>query len=165
MKLAAALACAALVLYPAIGSAEIKPAIQVPPGWAKRAVTRPHDHAWSRGQQFLDLDTQTNDTGKTLEAYVRDIILPSSNGHGMRVISNGPTTTCMGHQKAWLVTISMPTEPGNHGVLKTIFAVSGTSVYEASYMRQSTDPPRADAEGAIRSLCLMQRWTSNARGR
>ena len=165
MKLAGSLACVALVLYPAVGSAEIKPGIQVPPGWVKHAVTRPHDHAWWRGQQFLDLDTQSNGARRTLQAYVHDIILPSSNGHGMRVISNGPTTTCMGQQKAWLVTTSLPTEPGNHGVLETIFAVRGANIYEASYMRPSTDPPRADAERAIRSLCLMQRWTSSARER
>jgi hypothetical protein len=164
MKIAGALACAALVLYPVVGSAEIKPAIQVPPGWAKHAVTRPHDHAWRRGQQFLDLDTQTNDTGKTLEAYVHDIILPSSNGHGTHVMSSVPTTTCMGQQKAWLVTISLSIESGNDGVLETVFALSGTNVYEASYIRPSTEPPRADAERAIRSLCLMQRWTSRARG-
>ena len=154
MKTAAIAVACALLLYPAVGSAEIKPAIQVPSGWAKHAVTRPHDHAWWRGRQFLDLDTQSNSARRTLQAYVHDIILPSSNGHGSRVMSSVPTTTCMGRQKAWLVTISLPTEPGNHGVLETIFVVSGTSVYEASYMRPSTDPPRADAERAIRSLCL-----------
>jgi hypothetical protein len=154
MKFAAALACAALVLYPAVAPAEIKPSIQVPPGWTKHAVTRPHDHAWWRGRQFLDLDTQSNSTRMTLPAYVHDIILPSSNSHGGRVISNGPTTTCMGQQKAWLVRTSLPTEPGNDGTLETIIVVNGASAYEASYMRPSTDPPRADAERAIRSLCL-----------
>ena len=164
MKFAGVLASAALVLYPAVAPAEINPSIQVPPGWTKHAVTRAHDHAWWRGDQFLDLDTQRNRERQTLEAFVHDIILPSSNSHGSRVISSVPTTTCMGQQKAWRVTVSMPAEPGTHAVLETVFAVSGTNVYEASYMRPSTDGPRADAERAIRSLCLERRRTSSGHG-
>jgi hypothetical protein len=163
MKFAVALA-SALVLSSAVSSAEIIPAIAVPPGWAKHAVTRPHDHAWWRGAQFLDVDTQSNSARRTLQAFVNDIVVPSSNGHGSRVMSSVPTTTCNGSQKAWLVTTSMPTEPGKYGVLETVFAVSGTNVYEASYLRPSTELPRADAERAIRSLCVLRRHVMSAHG-
>ncbi|MDP9106699.1 MAG: hypothetical protein M3N49_12300 [Candidatus Eremiobacteraeota bacterium] len=65
MKLAAALACPALVLYPAVGSAEIKASI---PAAARLGETRhgtPRDRAWWHGEQFVDLDTQTNSTRRT----------------------------------------------------------------------------------------------------
>ena len=154
MKVASAFACAALVLYPAVGSAEIKASIQPPPGWTKRGM-RPPVHTWYRGEQFVDLDTQSNTTPRrTLRAYVHDIVEPASNTHGARLIASGPTTACAGRQQAWLLTISLEPAPGTRGLLEVVVAVSGAHVYEAAYMRPSTEPPRAEAERAIRSLCL-----------
>ena len=153
MKVAGALACAALVLYPAVGSGEIKASIQPPPGWTKRGI-RPYVHTWYRGAQFVDLDTQPNRQRRTLRAYVRDIVVPASNKNGGRVIASAPTASCAGRQPAWLLTISIDAGPGLHGLLEVVVVTSGAQAYAASYMRPSTEPPRAEADRAIRSLCL-----------
>ncbi len=153
MKVAGALACAALVAVPAAGSAEITSSINVPPGWT--AYSPKHgERGWKHDTQFMILDSHPNLTRLTLRAYVNDIVVPAAISAGGKVVSSGPTATCAGHRPAWRVVVSLPAERGQRGLAEVIVTVRGTKAYDAAYMRLSTDPPRADAERAIRSLCL-----------
>lgn len=155
MKIASALACAALVSIPVLALALPSPdgLIQPPPGWIPQTPKRHADSSreWRRGYQFLGIDVRRS--SGTLRSEVDRVIVPASNMRGSHVVSSKATTLCHG-QPGWLVVSTMPTEPGQHAVIEAIVAVDRRSSYVASYFRPSTQPSHPEAERAIRSLCL-----------
>jgi hypothetical protein len=154
VKVVSALVFAALVLYPMVGSAEMKPSIQVPPGWTSMNRGHTGGRGWQHGNELLIVDTAKNTKRRSLRSYVDVIVLPASNASGAHVVSNRAATTCGGHQPAWLVVYTIPAQPGAPTLFETFVAVDGGHAYQATYGRPSTDPPRPDAERAIRSLCI-----------
>jgi len=154
VKIAGALACAAFVLCPAVGTAEINPSIRVPPGWVKIAATHSGSRAWRRNRELLEVDIQNNGERLPLVSFINHVVLPDSNSHGAHVIRSAATTTCAGRRRAWRVVLSLPVRPAVHAVVDAIITVSGNHAYVASYARLPTSPPSPDAERAIRSLCL-----------
>ena len=117
-------------------------------------ATQPNQHAWRRDRELLEFETQDNDERLPLASFMNDVILPASNSRGAQVLRSGATTACAGRLAAWSITVSLPVQPDAHAIVETIVAVSGNHAYLATYARPSTSKPRADAERAIRTLCL-----------
>ena len=154
MKVAGALVCAAVVLYPAVATAEINADLRVPRGWVKLAGTHPGQRSWRRNRELLDLEIQDNSKRLSLASFMHDVVLPASNSRGAHVIRSGRTTTCAGRLQAGRVVLSLPVQAGTRAVVEAVVTVSGSHAYVASYARASTSPPRLDAQRAIRTLCL-----------
>ena len=155
MKIASALACAALVSIPVLALALPSPdgLIQPPPGWIPQTPKRhaASSREWRRGYQFLGIDVRGS-TG-TLRSEVDRVVVPASNIGGSHVVSSAPLTLCHG-QPGWLVVSTMPTEPGQHAVIEAIVAVDRPVLLRRVVLPPVDEPSRPEAERAIRSLCL-----------
>ncbi len=155
MKIANAFACAALVSIPVLALALPSPdgLIQTPPGWTPMTPTRHAESAreWHRGNHILGIDV--GKSSGTLRSVVDTVFVPAANFRPARIVSSAPTTLCRGKQ-GWRIVSTMPAGPDQRMVIEEIVAVDDRTSYVASYARPSSDRPRADAERAIRSLCL-----------